>query len=317
MDQSLLNWRIYSVRKYTAIFVIIITTVIVYSRFNKSPNKPIKYVESDLKLFKTEKSIRQLTNCLNNQTAEHFNSIWTLVTEGEGYIQSAGKLLSSIRLNANIQFDALVLELSTKRLSERSRDVLTRAGWKICLVERIAPRDEANTFPRFRDQFSKLNLWKMVEYDSVVYFDSDCLVVGNIDNMFKIHKHLGTGNFRIGVTRDIRAGVWQSTFNMGVFVIKPDRKEYERLVQLKEDRSVKFETTMSEQGFLNVVYEKQWFEIGFEYNANLAAYTQLKTFWQEREGFVNVIHFTMIKPWETASCREHDYQRLCDLWNRF
>jgi lipopolysaccharide biosynthesis glycosyltransferase len=104
---------------------------------------------------------------------------------------------------------------------------------------------------------------------------------------------------------------------MGVFVIKPSRKEYDRLIELKENENVKFETALSEQGLLNVVYENKWFEIGFEYNANLAVYTQLREFWKQREGFINVIHFTMIKPWQNKSCSEFYYQRLCNLWNRY
>jgi glycogenin glucosyltransferase len=69
---------------------------------------------------------------------------------------------------------------------------------------------------------------------------------------------------------------------------------------------------MSEQGFLNVFYKDQWFEIGFEYNANLAVYSQQRKYWDEREGNISVIHYTMSKPWEYG----YTYKAVCDFWSK-
>jgi hypothetical protein len=253
-----------------------------------------------------------LDGCQNKVVYRHPHSVWTLLTDGEKYASSAVKLLRSARANTNKKFDAIVLELASRPLPKATRRRLRRAGWQLCQVDRIGPRDEANTFPRFRDQFTKLQLWRMLEYDSVVYFDSDCFIVGNIDRMLDVHKSFSSEQ-KIGVTRDIRKGEWQSTFNMGVLVVRPNLSEYKRLLRLKEDPNVRFEVDMSEQGFLNVVYEKKWFEIGFEYNANLAVFAQQRAYWTERESQIRVIHYTMSKPWEC----EHDYQAVCDLWKKF
>jgi hypothetical protein len=87
-------------------------------------------------------------------------------------------------------------------------------------------------------------------------------------------------------------------------------------------------TTMSEQGFLNVVYEKQWFDIGFENNANLVVYKRANEYWRDRSNAIRVIHFTMVKPW---SCDwvwggdgsrwwwrwKRDYERPCNVWRDF
>jgi len=32
--------------------------------------------------------------------------------------------------------------------------------------------------------FSKLNIWKIVDYDKLVYLDADTIVLENIDNLF-------------------------------------------------------------------------------------------------------------------------------------
>ncbi len=77
-------------------------------------------------------------------------------------------------------------------------------------------------------------------------------------------------------------------------MIKPSATEFKRLVELKDGESIQFETAMSEQGFLNEVYKNQWGNIGFRNNANLAAYTQQRNFWDEKEAAgLNVIHYTM------------------------
>ena len=97
---------------------------------------------------------------------------------------------------------------------------------------------------------------------------------------------------------------------MGVFVVKPDTAEFERVLRLKSDNNFTFETTMSEQGFLNVVYKDLWYEIGFENNAKLAVYSQKKDLWVARQNEINVIYYTMNKPW---SC----FKAPCDLWRDF
>ena len=128
-----------------------------------------------------------------------------------------------------------------------------------------------------------------------------------------LHKNFEIGKHKIGVTRDIRYGKWQTTFNMGVFVIKPNRTEYKHLIGLKNDESFKFETKMSEQGFLNEVYKNQWYEIGFENNANLAVYSQKRDYWSIRSDNISIVHFTMQKPWSCGGV----YKKVCESWKNF
>jgi lipopolysaccharide biosynthesis glycosyltransferase len=70
---------------------------------------------------------------------------------------------------------------------------------------------------------------------------------------------------------------------------------------------------MSEQGFLNVLYKDQGFEIGFEYNANVAAYSEKRDYWNSREHNISVIHYTLGKPWKCGD----EYKPVCDLWRNF
>ena len=173
-------------------------------------------------------------------------------------------------------------------------------------MTRIAPLDEEGTFGRFRDQFTKLHIWGMIAYNVVLYADSDTLVLNSIDHLLR----LKLSAKRIAVARDFGDGLWRPTFNMGVFVIQPNSSEYARLLSLQRDSNIIFETTMCEQGFLNVIYHNDWEDIGFQNNANLAVYSQNRKFWDEHASEINIIHHTMNKPWECTDA----YRIPCDWW---
>jgi hypothetical protein len=276
--------------------------------------------------------------CQNKVPYENELAVWSMISDDHlKYAVGAAKLLKSLDIhsgaftsNGKRKFDALIMMLAEKPLESRVRVYLESVGWRICQVSRIAPRDEANTYGRFRDQFTKLNLWLATEYTANYYLDADTLIVSSLvsntsaSNFFNLHKRLG--HLKIGATRDFRGHSWQMTFNMGVFVLKPNRSEFARLIRLKNDPQFKFETTMSEQGFLNVVYEKQWFDIGFENNANLVVYKRANEYWRDRSNAIRVIHFTMVKPWACDwvwggdGCRWwwwREYKEPCNVWRDF
>ena len=297
---------------YFICFVLLLIAVYKLNNMNKLINV---YESSPNSLHQIKVAKKRLNQCLNEVFANNSMSIWTFLTDDSNYVTGAIKLLKSIESNLDSaqSVDKIIMELTEKPLKEEMKNKLLDAGWTICQVNRIAPRDEANTYPRFRDQFTKLVLWKMVEYKAIVYFDSDAFVVGKLDSLLNAHKKLDGKPYSVACTRDIRAGVWQDAFNMGVFTVRPNLTEYERLIMLKNDQNFKFETTMSEQGFLNVVYKDKWFDFGFENNANLAVYSQINTYWMEREKRINVIHYTMEKPWACGPA----YKDVCDKWRSF
>jgi alpha-N-acetylglucosamine transferase len=278
----------------------------------KSDPIKIEGFEEILKHQKIDIEVKNvyLSSCKNRVKQNYKKSIWTFLSDTDGYFISAIKLIKSIRAHTSIyDYDSFILEIKEKPLDESLKQILRSNGWEICQVDRIAPRDEANTHPPFRDQFTKLILWNMTEYNAIYYFDSDSFVIKNIDSYLNIHKKFNS-SIKIGASRDFHPIGWVSTFNMGVFVIKPNKQEFHKLIQLKSDPNFVFETIMSEQGFLNQAYKDQWYEIGFENNANLAVYTQKPDFWKKMANKINVIHFTMNKPWICDSV----HKLICKYW---
>ena len=257
---------------------------------------------------------RQIKVCMNNLSFNSEIAIWSLISDDtQNYVHGAIKLLKSIRNNVkHTKFDAILFELVEKPFELRFRETLKNIGWKICQVNRISPLiSSEDTIPmRFRDQFTKLLLWNIDEYRANYWFDLDTLVIRGLDDFLSMYKVLEKNDsLKLACAQDFREK-WVDSFNMGVFFVKPNKTEYQRLLRIKNDPNFKFETIMAEQGFLNEIYKNQWYNIGFKNNANSAVYESLKEYWLQNEREINVIHFTNSKPWDCSN----KYKYLCDRW---
>ena len=279
--------------------------------------------QTDPVAFNNRRSRPSPRHCHNADFApRHEKAVWTMLTDDAHYLLSALKLGHSLRAHTTeSRFDMVVMELATKPLGRAAWVCLREVGWKRCVVDRIVPLDEAATqseHPRFLDQFTKLHLWGMTMYDTLLYLDSDTLTLRSIDHL--LHRNLG--NKSIAVAAQTWRGMLQG-FNMGVFVIQPDIQEYERLLDLQQDPSVEFEAHWAEQGFLNVVYRDKWDDLGFTNNAFAWTSWQSHAYWMQQFPQINIIHYTAMKPWtcvpdsffETWMSRPADYTPLCLLWH--
>eukprot|EP01062_Namystynia_karyoxenos_P025152 TRINITY_DN19871_c0_g1_i1.p1 TRINITY_DN19871_c0_g1~~TRINITY_DN19871_c0_g1_i1.p1 ORF type:complete len:353 (+),score=132.98 TRINITY_DN19871_c0_g1_i1:73-1059(+) len=249
--------------------------------------------------------------CSNEVYTKHPRSLWTmLIGDNAGYIKAASRMLQSAVRHSTVPFSPFVLELRQKPLKLWAREALFRAGWGICTADRVPPPDEKKTFEHFRDQYSKFQLWRMTEFETVVYLDADTYVVGNIDSLLTMQ----LGKKKIGAGRDYLkvSGGWLDTFNMGVFVVHPNKKEHERMMSYhRGDLPLQYDKFWSEQAFLNALYRNQWHDIGWEHNANLVLWEENRGFWARREGNLRIVHYTMKKPWKGC---DKLYLPICDWW---
>jgi hypothetical protein len=264
-------------------------------------------------------TFQHLPRCQNSDfRAQNAFAVWTFLTRGENdnYLQGAVKLGRSLRrhvLNTTAA-DLIVMQMAGAEVDASWVEQLLEAGWdSMCTVERVPPKFA--TFPRFADQFTKLQLWGMTDYDAIAYIDADALLVGDGTELFSnetlrpLRQANGVG---IRAAQDIRAGEWVNGFNMGVFVMVPTAHEYGRLIGLQQCNGVRYEQEMAEQGFLNAVYKnkKHWHKLDFTFNANLAAYTEQREFWDAHEKEIRIVHYTMQKPWECDGA----YENICAWW---
>jgi len=251
-------------------------------------------------------------HCINDDFQPHHKiSVWTMLNDNESYVQGALKLGRAIRKHTTeTSFDLIVMTLSHKPLKPQQYEDLKNAGFLSCVVEPIPPpaSTQGKTRSDLREKFAVLHVWAMTFYDTVLFLDADTHVQKSITPLLTMDLEGKT----IGVTQDIRARKWVETFNSGVLLLHPSLAEYTRLAELLSS-GMEFEYVMADQGFLNVVYQNDWKEIGFVNNANLALYRFQREFWDKTpvEDLV-VIHYTMQKPWKCQS--KGPYGPICDLW---
>ena len=229
------------------------------------------------------------------------------------YIQGSEMLAKSALFHGADYFDEHVMLLLEGR--EYQRDILDRAkrvGWRLMRVPAIAP-PHPSTQDRFTDQFAKLHVFNLTRCDEVVYMDSDAVFVETITVPF-LPTDTARTSCSLWAARDFRGGRFVDSFNTGVAVLRPNRTEFVRLLELLHSGAAPYEHVMSEQGFLNAVYKDEWCDLGFTKIANLAVYwaaehgTSQQAMWRSTP--IQIVHFTMSKPW---SC-EPVYHDVCDLW---
>ena len=309
-------------RKQLCATLATVTLLFMLENFFLSLNVPVlkdsnctSVIEEGLKealkeaLQEENQSTTKVNICVNHVTrsSDSDSVIVTMLTDDvEKYSLGSLKLIASIHRRTDTPTsDFLLLELVEKPLPDEIRVTLIYAGWKPCVVHRIPAREPV--IPHFVDQFTKLVLWKLVEYTKVVYLDSDCIVTGSLKPLLQMN----LSSHPIWAAMDMMGGKWGPGFNMGVFAIQPSVNEFKRLILLK-DSNMPYKTLWSEQGFLNVVYRCVWGDIGFVNNANQAAFLEDRRKWAMYSKEINVIHYTMWKPFKGG---HWEHTVLTSLWN--
>lgn len=197
-------------------------------------------------------------------------------------------------------------------------DVLHKLGIKTIPIER---RDSPKMPPynKWRATYSKLEIFKLTQFEKIVYIDADMIVFNNIDDLFD-KPHMSS----------VAAGCWgrkEAGLNSGLIVVCPNMDEYKHLVQISLDCG---DTCQGDQNVIQKYFknwhEKQELHLGHEYNIFVSQYG----FMQKRNYFVqqfstpkcknsksiNIIHYIQPKPWSLKDkCKiSHETQCLYDYW---
>ncbi|KAB8627266.1 hypothetical protein FH972_026099 [Carpinus fangiana] len=191
----------------------------------------------------------------------------------------------------------VVLVSEDVRQSKRER--LARDGAVVVPVKRITSDWLKTKNPKWRDMLSKLRLFELTQYDKVAYFDSDTVIVQNLDEIFNDEAAVVTPN--LGNPKEapedegkqpsqyIFAGnagaggfdhAWppppnRKNLNGGCFVYKPSQDMFDyymRVVNIKD----RFEIKYMEQNLLAYVHRREgnmpWKQIHYKWNTNWATF---------------------------------------------
>ena len=189
-------------------------------------------------------------------------NVYATLLLNDGYLKGALTLGYSLR-DVGAAFDLVVLV--TDAVTEAALASLTKVFDDILLVEPIAnpQTDNLNLLGRLdlRQTFTKISLWRQVEYQKIVYLDADAVVLQNIDHLFDL-------DVPFAAAPDIG---WPDIFNSGVLVLSPGEEKFGELNQLLKTHG---SWDGGDQGLLNEWRGGNWNRLSFTYNTTpTAAYT--------------------------------------------
>jgi len=238
-------------------------------------------------------------------------AIATIITDEdniEKYIQGAVALGASLLEHLTLRVDKLLLVRENLTLPQGVAKRLEAVGWSLGEIPTIIAPHPSDT-RLFAHQFSKLALWNLTRYSRILYMDADTFALGNLDPAFDV---VLEQDQYLAAVRDFRNGRVVGDFNMGVAVLRPNKKEYERLLDLLMEDKLQYQYNWAEQGFLRAVYPEHA-ELPLEFNGNVACEHQRPDLWNVSLRDMRVVHFTLCKPWK---CRSPE-SRYCGQYNRW
>ena len=150
------------------------------------------------------------------------------------------------------------------------RDILSAEGAKVIeipLIE-IHPKTTNLNSERWRDQYTKLNMWNQTRFTKVAYFDADAFPMRAVDELFTLAQTWHCKEELLdGVDRgDLSSGICDYTFagvpimpfpaigpNGGLLIFSPNHGMHRRLLRLAPETN-SYNSELMEQGMFEWVY---------------------------------------------------------------
>lgn len=245
----------------------------------------------------------------------------TLVTNPD-YVTGAVALLRSLR---RTQTAADLVVLATPGLDERDLDPLRQFEPRLGACDRLATSEAFNerhergrlhtaapftkggkpVFHTPLDNFVKLRLWQLEDYDSVVFIDADAIVLKNCDRLFDYPEFCAAPNVYERLSDFHR-------LNSGVFTARPSRDTFARMMAELDQPEVFWRRT--DQTFLEHFFP-HWHGLPVFYNMLQYVWFNLPGLWKWPD--IHILHYQYEKPWQADNPKAERLKPLIDLWQAF
>jgi len=256
-----------------------------------------------------------------NRPAKSRRAYVTLVTNAD-YAMGALALARSIKLSGT---DADIVILHTGGVSDPDLEPLAGLGCRLIRTELLDTSDGFNERhargrlhanapftkgrkPAFHsplDNFCKLRLWQLTEYETCVFIDADALVLRNIDKLFGYPEFSAAPNVYESLGDFHR-------LNSGVFVARPSAETFAAMMQRLDQPEVFWRRT--DQTFLESFFP-DWHGLPVFNNMLQYVWFNLPDLWDWKQ--IGVLHYQYEKPWEKDHPRSGELKPLIDLWHAF
>ncbi|KAH0551357.1 hypothetical protein GP486_007428 [Trichoglossum hirsutum] len=153
--------------------------------------------------------------------------------------------------------------------------------------------------------FTKINIWRLLQFRKIVYVDADSIAIRAPDELFDL-------DVDFAAAPDIG---WPDCFNSGVMVLKPNLGDFHSLLALAQ-RGISFDG--ADQGLLNTHF-RNWQRISFTYNVTPSGNYQHLPAFRHFGSSMSMVHFIgPEKPWSRGRDKGGDvsgtYNELVGRW---
>ncbi|KAE9379134.1 glycosyltransferase family 8 protein [Stipitochalara longipes BDJ] len=176
-------------------------------------------------------------------------------------------------------------------------------------VERIVNESQANLALMGRldlhSTFTKIALWKQLQFRKIVYMDADMVALRAPDELFDIPDPFSAAP-------DIG---WPDLFNTGLLVLVPNLGDYYALLAMAQ-RGISFDG--ADQGLLNMHFKDNFNRLSFTYNVTPSAHYQYLPAYRHFQSSISAAHFIgQNKPWtqgRDANRGSTPYDEMVGRW---
>ncbi|KAH6681937.1 nucleotide-diphospho-sugar transferase [Halenospora varia] len=239
--------------------------------------------------------------------ASQGEDVYATLLLSDSYLPGALVLAHSLRDSGTTKKLAVLFTADTI-----SADALTqlRALYDYVIpVERLTNQTPANLFLMGRGDlhstFTKINLWRLVQFRKIVYVDADMVAIRAPDELFDL-PHAFSAAPDIG---------WPDIFNTGLMVLTPNMGDYYALMAMAQ-RGISFDG--ADQGLLNMHFKNTFNRLSFTYNVTPSAHYQYLPAYKHFQSSISMAHFIgQEKPWtqgRDANNGSTPYDEMVGRW---
>lgn len=180
--------------------------------------------------------------------------------------------------------------ITTKKMAppEDWRNADWQYSWK--------PSKKKEMSDRLWHAWTKLSVFRLEDYDTIIYLDLDTIVLRNVDELFDVVSNSAIP-FAAAPDWSRHYGFWY--FNTGVFVARPCIHFFNEMLEASKTsaRDIRFgRTGFAEQPLVNYYFGYNTFAIPFKYNAKVTFISDNMRLLLETP---KIVHFVgEYKPWK-------------------